>query len=715
MPRRMLNSQPRFGVQCPMSVPTQSGKQIRFGEFKIDLHTGELSTNGYKTALSDKPLQLLLALLERPGELVTREQLKKKLWNADTFVDFDLSLNKAMNRLRDALQDSAEQPLYIETLPRRGYRFIYQPVGEETILPEPAPILEDEVSETNAPKQSVRWRIPLRDSLIVASLIAVGVLLGAVATRRLWRSPQPSFQQLTFRRGTVFSARFAPDGRTVLYTAAWDGNASRTFSNRPEFPESRPLGREKDHILAISGSGEMAILLERGFVAHRQFIGTVARAPLSGDAPRELAENVTDADWEPGGNRLAIVRSSGGRYRLEFPIEHVLYETGGWISDIRFSRSGDSIAFVDHQVFPDDGGAVALVDMKGNKTVLSSGWNSIEGLGWSADGKEVWFAAGTLHAVTLSGKARTLLRTGTDITLHDISSSGAVLLSEDNKGISMMLSSPDDKTERDSSWLKSSVVSDISRDGKVILFSEEYAGGGPSYSTYFRRADSLDAVRLGQGSSLGLSPDGKWAAASVPTSYGDQIWMLPTGPQGIKRLQAFGIQYVYMLSWLPDNTHFVYSGVEPGHRPRIYLRDTNGGRPFAVTPEGTYASASWSGNIVSPDGRRLFAKDLNQDLWTYAVDGSGGRRIAHLASADIPFQWTPDGRAIYFYRQGEVPARVYRLSLVSGKREFWTELRPADRTGVLDIIAVVCTPDGSSYAYSFDRWLSDLYLVQDLK
>src|SRR5439155_726016 len=211
------------------------------------------------------------------------------------------------------------------------------------------------------------------------------------------------------------------------------------------------------------------------------------------------------------------------------------------------------------------------------------------------------------------------------ITLHDISAAGAVLLSEDNKGISMMLSTPDSKTERDISWLKSSVVTGISQDGKLLLFSEQYAGGGPGYSVYLRKADGSDAVRLSKGSSLGLSRDGKWAVASVAGSSGDELWILPTGPGTPKRLPNFGVQYYYAADWLPDN------------------------------------------------------------------------------------------KRILFYRQGQVPARVYRVSLVSGKREFWKELRPADTTGVLDIIAVVSTPDGSSYAYSFDRWLSDLYLVQDLK
>ena len=249
-----------------MPLPSQSRKQACFGEFKLDLRTGELSSNGHKSTLSEKPFQLLVALLERPGGLVTREELKQRLWSSDTFVDFDLSLNKAVNRLREALGDSAEQPRFIETLPRRGYRFIAESAPVEATLPETPPVLQDPAPATRAPEESVRRRIWLRDSMIVAALLA-GILAGAFAARNFWTTREPHFQQLTFRRGTVFSARFSPDGRTVLYTAAWDGNASRMFSNRPESPESGPLGSGKVHVLAISRLGEMAVLLERNFVA----------------------------------------------------------------------------------------------------------------------------------------------------------------------------------------------------------------------------------------------------------------------------------------------------------------------------------------------------------------------------------------------------------------------------------------------------------------
>jgi TolB-like protein/DNA-binding winged helix-turn-helix (wHTH) protein/Tfp pilus assembly protein PilF len=107
-----------------MSPPADSPHEIRFGEFALNLHTAELRSNGSKSILQGQPFQVLTILLERPGQLVTREELKKRLWPPDTFVDFDHGLNKAVNRLREALEDSAEQPRFIETLPRRGYRFV---------------------------------------------------------------------------------------------------------------------------------------------------------------------------------------------------------------------------------------------------------------------------------------------------------------------------------------------------------------------------------------------------------------------------------------------------------------------------------------------------------------------------------------------------------------------------------------------------------------
>ena len=102
---------------------TGSGRLVRFGEFEIDERAGELRKEGIKVRLQEQPLQILQILLEHPGEVVTREELRKRVWPTDTFVDFDHGINNAVKRLREALSDTAETPRYIETLPRRGYRF----------------------------------------------------------------------------------------------------------------------------------------------------------------------------------------------------------------------------------------------------------------------------------------------------------------------------------------------------------------------------------------------------------------------------------------------------------------------------------------------------------------------------------------------------------------------------------------------------------------
>ena len=158
----------------------------------------------------------------------------------------------------------------------------------------------------------------------------------------------PIYRQLTFRRGSIRAARFAPDGQTILYSAAWQGNPVDVFTARPEAPESRSMGLSRTQLMSISPTSEMAVLLNSKAIGAWVSMGTLARAPLSGGAPREVLEQVQWADWAPDGNNLAVVRDMGGRNRLEFPIGKPLYQTGGWIGHPRVSPKGDLIAFADH-------------------------------------------------------------------------------------------------------------------------------------------------------------------------------------------------------------------------------------------------------------------------------------------------------------------------------------------------------------------------------
>jgi hypothetical protein len=202
---------------------------------------------------------------------------------------------------------------------------------------------------------------------ILASL-AVGYLVGkgrsAAAPLR--------FRQLTFRRGTVWSARFGSDGKTVLYSASWDGEPTGIFVSAPESPESRPLGIPGADVLAVSSSGDVAVALESYVSTEFARTGTLARASATGGgAPRQILEGVEFADWAPNGQDLAVVRSVGGRTRLEYPIGKTIYETRGWIGSPRISRGGDRVAFIDHPNPGDDGGLAAVVDRAGKKVTLS--------------------------------------------------------------------------------------------------------------------------------------------------------------------------------------------------------------------------------------------------------------------------------------------------------------------------------------------------------
>ena len=189
----------------------------------------------------------------------------------------------------------------------------------------------------------------------------------------------PSFAQLTFRQEPIFNARLAPDGKTVVYSAAPSGNTPEIFSLRSDYPGASPRSLRPGQLLSISSRGELAVLIRARYRAHSLFEGTLARMPLEGGAPREVLDGVREAEWSPDGADLAVIRDVGGKDRLEFPAGKVLCETGGYFSELRFSPRGDRIAFFEHPFRYDDRGEVALVDLAGKKTVLSGATGARKG------------------------------------------------------------------------------------------------------------------------------------------------------------------------------------------------------------------------------------------------------------------------------------------------------------------------------------------------
>jgi Tol biopolymer transport system component/predicted Ser/Thr protein kinase len=551
-------------------------------------------------------------------------------------------------------------------------------------------------------------------AVVITALVTAGfvLLLGG----RTAPAQQPAYHQLTFRKGEVKGARFAPDGQTIVYTAGWEGQPPEIFSTRRESPESRSFGLKDTALLSISSNGEMAVSLGTHQVSGFTFSGTLARATLSGGAPREILENVQWADWAPDGQSLAIVRTMGGKNRLEFPPGKVLYETGGWISHARVSPKGDRIAFLDHPTPGDDAGSVAVVDLSGKKTTLSTGASSEEGLAWSSKGNEVWFTvkkggggARGLYAVDLAGHERHIAQTPGALTIEDVAPDGRVLMTVQEWRRELLGLVPGETKERDLSWFDYSFPGDLSADGKLLLFDEEGNGGGPNYSVYLRKLDGSAAVRLGEGSAATLSADGKWAFCLTPGSP-SQLILLPTGAGQGKPVTHDAIDHL-SVRWMPDGKSFVFTGTEAGHGVRLYIQDLNSGSPRAISPEGVEPSFF----DISPDGKWVAAEGPELKAYLYPTAGGEGRPIPGTLPDDRISRWSSDGRLLYLYRYGTLPANVYQLEVATGRRTLWKALQPSDPAAVTSIGPVLLTPDGKTYVYGYNRKLSELYLVDGLK
>jgi len=581
--------------------------------------------------------------------------------------------------------------------------------------------VRDHLSEAGVSGETITPRPPHRRRRLWLAL--VGVLLIAVGYagfrlgERAGKSPTVSFRRLTFRRGYVFSARFAPDGQTVVYGASWNGMPVQLFSTRPGSPESLPFSLPSADILSISSSGELALCLGRHYIDGWETMGTLAQVPISGSAPREVLENVLAADWAPDGVNLAVVRQVGTQMSLEFPVGKRLYETSGWISHPRVSPAGDAVAFIDHPLRGDDAGTLALVDRAGRRKALSESWASAQGVAWSPGGKEIWFTATplanmdrrALFGVTAAGRRRVIA--GSAGTLHDVSPDGRVLLARDSVRARMVVLPPGETPERDLSWLDGTLPVSISADGTTLLFYEGIEGGGGTGIVYVRKTDGSPPVRLGEGYALALSPDKKWAlATSIAFS---QLILLPTGTGQARRPERGPIESYQSAKFLPDGKRILFAGSEKGRRARLYVQDLAGGAPRPVTAEG--AGAGFRGIVVSPDGEFATGPSPGSGFARYPLEGGSPLPIEGLAEGEFPVQWSADGRSLFVYRIGEVPARIFRLDLSTGRRELWKELVPPDLAGANVIPEVQITPDGRAYAYYYGQVLSDLFLVEGLK
>ena len=539
-------------------------------------------------------------------------------------------------------------------------------------------------------------------------------------------TPPPEYKQITFRMGTVGNLRFGPDG-TFVYSASWEGGDKQLYASRENEPNARELGVKDAELLAISPKGELAIRINGvspgGWIQY----GTLARLPLSGGTPREMLDNVGDADWSADGDTLAVTRfmPENGHWRLEYPIGRVLLDSINWISTPKISPDGKSIAFVDHENNTgDDEGAIAAIasDGKGQEKKLSTGWESIEGIAWSPAGNEIWFTSTTSgsatnpRAVTLSGKLRNITNVPGGMWLEDVRN-GAVLAVTFVERFGIRALAPGAKEERELGWFGLAVLGDFSQDGRKVLFYDVSDAGGPNYTVLIRDTDGSPPANLGEGVAMALSPDAKWVITKPPK--GGPLSLVPTGAGESKVLTHDSGNYG-AVAWLPDGKRLLVSGIESGHGQRDYLIDVSNGDSKPLTPEGV------AGVVLSPDGRNtvVLGPDGNFAIWP--LDGSGIRLIPGLTSKYVVTSWFPDGKSVHavsrsttgatgaFLGRAQKVAKVYRVDVATGRLEFWKNF--GDPTGdYSSVSAPMFSADGRAYVYRYGLMTSQAYVVKGLK
>lgn len=490
---------------------------------------------------------------------------------------------------------------------------------------------------------------------------------------------------------------------------------STTYDNEPDNPEARSLGLTDTGLLSVSTKGMLAVLVRPQWSTSAfERAGTLAVVPIgSGAAPRELLDNVREADWAPDGNDLMVVRDVGGRCRIEFPIGHVIYETAGWVGSARVSPDGTRIAMALHPVLSDDGGSLTVLDRTGRKVVSSEQFQSIEGTAWSHDGREIFLTCSknagnrALYAMDSStGKVRFVNSTPGSLNVQDVAADGRIALTTEQTRMRLFVGT--DQGEREMTWFDWTLPGGITADGRQVVFTEAGEGGGQGYSVYDRSTDGSPAVRLGSGVGLAISPDKKFVASLLQAGGSNEgVALYPTGPGQAHVIRPAGYD-IQSADIMPDGRQLLLTASEAGHATRLYLQNIDGGKPRPFTSDGFRQCPG----AISPDGKQVAARGPDMRIYLCPIAGGTPRVLPTLSPTDQPCGWTSDGTAMYVYARGVVPADVYRVDVNSGAKTLWKSMKPYDAAGIVDAGRIWPTPDGKTWLVSYFQRLCDLYLLK---
>ena len=588
---------------------------MKFGTFELDLAAGEIRKAGMKLKLAPQPFQILQVLLERPHEVVTREEFRERVWPDNTFVDYELALKKAINRLREILGDSAESPRFIETVPRRGYRFIAR-LDAPVIPPKPAPLEPESIPENPKPHW---WK--RNAAIAVAACVGVaGLLYPRIAPQieRLWRLNELqhlTIAPLTTLPGNVASPTFSPDGSQVAF--GWDGANGKGYDLYVKVIGSdKPLRltyHPADWLSAAWSPDGRSIAISR--VAGEGDSGIYLIPPTGGPERKLAARGVVtnygnEINWSPDGKFLAYI--DGGETLKLFllslaTLERTQIETNcGHAATPTFSPRGTFLAWGCEDT--EFRSSVMLLRLKDRRqTTLLSRPDEILGLAWSSDERRIAFSS-------QSALWETSLARPDDLEKLPIGQ-GATDLAARNSGPGLA-----------------------------------YVGGSSNINIWRldllaspKQARKLVASSAEQ-ASPDISADGSKIAFESTESGEREIWVIDADGSNARQLTDFRSPMTGTPRWSPDGKLIVFDSRVSGEA-NIYIVDPNGGVPHKLSIDRREIDTpSWS-----KDGAWIYFIDVrHSSLWKVPSKGGHAVQVANTA-ASLSIE-SPDGEYVYFVR-----------------------------------------------------------------
>ena len=568
---------------------------------------------------------------------------------------------------------------------------------------------------------------PIRTRSRTARLSTMGVALALSAFAVGWwvrgsgpkesSGPFPAWHKLTFEEGYVHAARFGPGGETVLYSAAWNGKPIQMFSTTTVSPESRALEIPPGGLLSVSRTGQLAFALSCVYrAANGGCLGTLARAPLLGGAPRKLAEHVQSADW---GSRDTIAAIVNGR--LEYPLGTQLAERADLV---RMSPDGQRLATAEVDA---DGRLSVVVRQGEGRQVLSRGWTFVSGLAWATDGSAV-FVTGIgpennddqVSRIGLDGSLRSVLRASSRVRVLDAAAPHRLLVDHSTTSRRAWIhDSGAPGGRRDVTWLGSSQVDALSNDGRMMLITVRIGPtleGGRKieslYPIYVRPTDGGPATLLGNGYGRALSADGRWAlTASRGGRDGveSSLVLYPLGAGASRTLDRGGVVLSNFASHasFAGTSRIVFDAARPGGEMETYVQSVDSGPPVRVAHE--------PGQVVSPvapDGERFISRRRDGSLWVATLAPRPATRLdVSLQPNQSIRQWSEDGRSVYVATQNDDKWVLSIVDVTTGKALPHTEVI-RDRLAQYPPGALRISSDGRTVAYSDSRTVSSLFLIE---